>query len=207
MTKTVISTFFFTLLCVTAGFTWLLSGPRNGSEKIVTPSLLDSEQVLDTKSLLYSPSSPLIQKRAPLVMWSLIEESNIPEIKGYQGNVAGAVPLELKTKWSSEIALGENIMLSIPQLDSELLLTVTQVKNQIRGIKVITATGIEDATDLLLTLGPSSTFANVGTPKGTYELVGTASYGWLMPSKNMDSNVDYTKPDYVIRKVTEPSGQ
>ena len=205
MTKTVISTFVLTLIFFTAGFIWLLSGPRKVSEEIVTSNLIDSEQVLDTAIPPYAPSASLIQKKAPLVMWSLIEESNIPDIKGYQGNVVDAVPLELKTKWSSEIALGDNIMLSVPQIDSDLLLTVTQVKNQRRGIKVITATAIEDSADLLLTLGPSSTFANVGTMKGTYELVGTASFGWLMPSKNMDPNVDYTKPDYVIRKVTEPS--
>ena len=48
---------------------------------------------------------------------------------------------------------------------------------------------------------------NIGTINGTYELVWTASFGWLMPSKNMDPNVDYTKSDYVIRKVTEPSGK
>ena len=206
MTKTVIFTSILTLILFATVIIWLLSGPRNISEEIGTSNSIENEQVLDTKFTPYAPSSSLTKKGNPLVMWSLIEESNIPEIKGYQGNVAGAVPLELKTQWSSEIALGENIMLSIPQIDSELLLTVTRVKNHIRGIKVITATGIEDSTDLLLTLGPSSTFANVGTPKGTYELVGTGSYGWLMPSKNMDPNVDYTKSDYVIHKVTEPSG-
>ena len=207
MTKTVIFTSILTLIFFTAGIIWLLSEPRNISEEIVTSNLIESEQALDTKSPPFAPSASLIQKKAPLVMWSLIEEGNIPEIKGYQGNVVDAVPLELKTKWSSEIALGDNIMLSVPQIDSELLLTVTQVKNQRRGIKVITATAIEDSADLLLTLGPRSTFANVGTMNGTYELVGTASFGWLMPSKNMDPNVDYTKPDYVTRKVTEPSGK
>ena len=128
MTKTVIFTSILTLILFTTVIIWLLSGPRNISEEIGTSNSIENEQVLDTKFTPYAPSSSLTKKGNPLVMWSLIEESNIPEIKGYQGNVAGAVPLELKTQWSSEIALGENIMLSIPQIDSELLLTVTRVK-------------------------------------------------------------------------------
>ena len=113
MTKTVIFTSILTLILFTTVIIWLLSGPRNISKEIGTSNSIENEQVLDTKFTPYVPSSSLTKKGNPLVMWSLIEESNIPEIKGYQGNVAGAVPLELKTQWSSEIALGENIMLSI----------------------------------------------------------------------------------------------
>ena len=206
MAKSVIVTFIFTLILLFAGFIWLSKGPQYAPGKKTASTLADSQQILDTKQPYHSASSSPIKKGAPLVMWSLIEESNVPEIRGYQGDVVGAVPLEIKTKWASKIALGDNILLSIPQIDFELLLVVTQVKSRVRGIKVITATGIEESADLLLTLGPSSTFANINTPTGTYELVGTASFGWLMPSANMDPNVNYAKPDYVVQKNTEPSG-
>ncbi len=193
----------FTLLF--AGFIWLSRGPQDVPGNITASNLVDSQQILDPKQPHYSASSAPIKKSTPLVMWSLTEESIIPEIRGYQGNVVGAVPLKIKTKWLSKIALGDNILLSIPQIDFELLLVVTQVKSRVRGIKVITATGIEESADLLLTLGSSSTFANIDTLKGTYELVGSASFGWLMPSANMDPNVNYAKPDYVVQKITEPS--
>ena len=206
MAKSVIVTCTFTLILLFAGFIWLSRGPQDVPGKITASTLADSQQILDTKQPRYSASPSPIKKSTPLVMWSLIEESNIPEIRGYQGDVVGAVPLEIKTKWSSKIALGDNILLSIPQIDFELLLVVIQVKSRVRGIKVITATGIEESADLLLTLGPSSTFANIDTLKGTYELVGTASFGWLMPSANMDPNVNYAKPDYVVQKNSEPSG-
>ena len=204
MAKSVIVTFIFTFTLLFAGFIWLSREPQDVPGRIAASTLADSQQVLDTKQPHHSASSP-IRKSVPLVMWSLIEESNIPEIRGYQGGVVGAVPLKIKTTWSSKIALGDNILLSIPQIDIELLLVVTRVKNRVRGIKVITATGIEDSADLLLTLGPSSTFANIDTLKGTYELVGTASFGWLMPSAIMDPNVNYAKPDYVVQKITDPS--
>ena len=205
MAKSVIVTFIFTFTLLFAGFIWLSRGPQDVPGKIAASTLAESQQILDTKQPHFSASSSPIRKSAPLVMWSLIEESNIPEIRGYQGGVVGAVPLKIKTTWSSKIALGDNILLSIPQIDVELLLVVTRVKSRVRGIKVITATGIEDSADLLLTLGPSSTFANIDTRKGTYELVGTASFGWLMPSANMDPNVNYAKPDYVVQKITDPS--
>ena len=79
MTKTVILTSIVTLIFFIAGIIWLLSEPRNISGEIVTSNLIESEEALDTKFPPYAPSASLIQKKAPLIMWSLIEEGNIPD--------------------------------------------------------------------------------------------------------------------------------
>ncbi len=81
---------------------------------------------------------------------------------------------------------------------------VETIKTKIKGIKIIVAATPDNSVDLLLTIGNKHTFANISTPRGSYEFVGTTSHGWLMPSANMDQNVDYSKPDYVIKKIREP---
>ena len=50
----------------------------------------------------------------------------------------------------------------------------------------------------VITVGPGATLAYIPTPQGTYELVAEGRYGWLMPSVNMDADVDYSTPDYFI---------
>ena len=203
--KILIVTLILILILLSAGFAWLSIGSWGAFNGLSSPDSLVSEWVSNSRSLNDSGRKLQIQTRAPLVMWSVIEGDYIPEIRGYQGNVEGAIPLALKIKWSWEITVGENITIFIPQIDSHFTVTVTQVKSQLRGIKVITATSVDDAVELLLTLGQNSTFANLGTPQGSYELVGTASYGWLVPSKHMDQHIDYVKSDYVLEKIREPS--
>ena len=56
----------------------------------------------------------------------------------------------------------------------------------------------------VVTAGPRNTFARLGTPKGTFELVASADLGWLMPTAGMDQHVDYGQPDYMIDGAPAP---
>ena len=82
-----------------------------------------------------------------------------------------------------------------------MTVVLEKIETHINGIKTITAASLDNSANLLVTIGQKSTFANISTPRGSYEFVGNTTHGWLMPSANMDQHVDYTKPDYVITEI------
>ena len=51
---------------------------------------------------------------------------------------------------------------------------------------------------ILVTVGPTSTFAFIDTPEGSYELVADSDYGWLLPTASMMAGFDLSQPDYVL---------
>ena len=44
---------------------------------------------------------------------------------------------------------------------------------------------------IVVTVGLKSTFAYIGSSKGSFEMVGNREFGWLMPTEAMERHVDY----------------
>ena len=51
---------------------------------------------------------------------------------------------------------------------------------------------------IVVTVGPTSTFAFIDTPHGVYELVAEQEFGWLLPATSMMSGFDFSQPDYIL---------
>ncbi len=58
----------------------------------------------------------------------------------------------------------------------------------------------EDGRDrrVVITVGPTSMFAYIETPKGTYELNANRNYGWLLPTTSIMAGFDFSQPDYIL---------
>jgi|TARA_B110000240_G_C13428626_1_gene422693 hypothetical protein len=132
------------------------------------------------------------------------DKSEVPDIPYYQGDIEDAVPVKIDYDSLLKLSIGQTIIVEVPQQKFQLEAVIQNIKTKIKGIKTIVAASPDNSANLLVTIGEKSTFANISTPRASYEFVGTTSYGWLMPSANMDQDVDYTKPDYVIEKIREP---
>ena len=50
----------------------------------------------------------------------------------------------------------------------------------------------------VVTVGPTSMFAFIDTPQGTYELMAGSEYGWLLPTSSMTVGFDFSEPDYIL---------
>ena len=74
--------------------------------------------------------------------------------------------------------------------------------------KVVDAEG--HARRIVVTVGPTSMFAWIDTPDGSYELFAGSEFGWLLPSASIMAGFDFSEPDYIlpeepVRQVPAPS--
>ena len=134
-----------------------------------------------------------------LASWKPVDESAVPEeqIPTHSDDVEGRVLVEISSDlWSK--AVGETVQFSIPQREDILIGSVTKVDANIAHTRRLEGT-LEDGAQefvFVLTLGQASTYAHINTSTGSYELVGTRNYGWLMESVNIAPDVDFSLPDH-----------
>lgn len=122
--------------------------------------------------------------------------------------VAGRVLVKLAAGLGSWNA-GDTLALAIPQHNAVFEARIEDLHRGPGGARAFTGTlaATGAAHGFVLTVGRASTFANITTPAGRYELVGNRRYAWLMPVANMDRDVDYSVPDYHPRHNALPEKQ
>lgn len=146
------------------------------------------------------------------LLWTRVEPDQITtQIPPLKGDVTDAVLVEYDLSLRT-YEVGDTIVLHIPQIDMTYKPKIKKIKHPNSSNRTIIGHLIEGEDRLfgfVITLGEKNAFAHISTPEGSYELVGNDKVGWLMPTRNMDQDVDYSKPDYVISKpeVRTDSGQ
>lgn len=97
--------------------------------------------------------------------------------------------------------LGDVVAIEVPQTGRAYRSSIDRVEAGLGGSRSYIGGGPvvgEGAMSLVITVGPRSAFAHVGTPEGRYEMVGNRRFGWLVPTAGMDAHVDYSKRDYFL---------
>ena len=194
--------FVLLVLCVLTTSIWWWYRSDKPSDVVADDNLSTSTPSVETPAPLIPPSNPSSVSSPSTVIWSVVNnQSEIPDIPGAQRDIEDAVPIGINYDSLLNLSVGDEIIVEIPQLNSQMTVVLEKIKTHINGIKTITAASLDNSANLLVTIGQKSTFANISTPRGSYEFVGNTTHGWLMPSANMDQHVDYTKPDYVITEI------
>ena len=194
--------FVLLVLCVLTTCIWWWYRPDKPSDVVVDDNLSTFTPSLETPAPLIRPSNSSPVSSPSTVIWSVVNnQSEMPDIPGSQRDIEDAVPIGINYDLLLNLSVGDEIIFEIPQLNSQMTAVLEKIKTHINGIKTITATSVDNSANLMVTIGKKNTFANISTPRGSYEFVGNKTHGWLMPSANMDQHVDYTKPDYVIREI------
>ena len=108
--------------------------------------------------------------------------------------------------------VGDRLEVAIPQIDTAYSALVEEIHRGPSGARAFTGTlrtngAAARSHGFVLTVGPAHTFAQLSTPLGSYELVGNGRYGWIMPTANMDQDVDRSVPDYHPTRRTPPEPQ
>ena len=125
-------------------------------------------------------------------------------IPSYKETVEGAVVVELAEEmWNWQV--GDQVVIRVPQIGQSYVSTVDRVEVGMGRNRTYIGrlTEGELPYSFVITVGDRNAFALLGTPKGSYELVGNTDLAWLMPTRNMDQHVDYSKPDFYI--VEQPN--
>lgn len=199
------------------------TAPKDGD--FYDPSA-DQAQTVSTESSLPEGSSVPegIQHRSSsskivdlnLASWKPVDESSVPEdqIPIHSADVEGRVLVELSSELWSKV-VGDSVQFSIPQQEVVLMGKLTKVDANIAHTRILEGT-LEDGSQeysFVLTLGDKNTYANINTAKGSVELVGTRTHGWLMESANIAPDVDFSLPDHFFidpdprDRILEPEPQ
>ncbi len=117
----------------------------------------------------------------------------------YQQTDADAVLVSLADDMWSWRA-GDRIVISVPHTGATFESVIDRVVTSLGDNRsyVGRLVGEDQPHLVVVTVGSMNAYAHVGTPQGSYELVGNRHFGWLMPTASMDRHVDYSKPDYII---------
>lgn len=108
--------------------------------------------------------------------------------------------------------VGDRLQVTIPQIGAVFDARLEEIHRGPSGARAFTGTlkpddAASDAYGFVLTVGPVETFAQLSTPLGSYELVGNGRYGWIMPTVNMDQDVDRSVHDYHPTRRSPPEPQ
>ena len=137
-------------------------------------------------------------------LWQVVDPSAVDaaRLPAYKEVVEGRALVRLLPR-QGPFAAGDRPAVPVPQLGETYHPLVERVKVGPGSTHSVAghASGIDGSRHLFVyTVGPRSTFARIGTPHGTFELVANGELGWLMPTANMDRHVDYDKPHtYIVR--------
>ena len=185
----------------------LLARDRNDAQDADAPntssandSTVEHPAAGDDETATAAPSSgpqPLWQPVEP----SAVDSADIPAF-AYVADVPGKALVRVAPS-AAPRTVGDSIEVEIPQLNTAFQLVVERVQEgpgSTRSVSGHAEDGSGGRHSFVLTTGPRTTFARIGTPEGAYELAANRELGWLMPAANMDRHVDYSKPDtYIVR--------
>ena len=184
----------------------LLTRDRNGAAgdagTEIAPNAA-STNASDAAMAEQAPSPPLPK---PGSLWlpidpSAVDAEDIPAF-AYVADVPGKALVRV-APLAAPRAVGDSVEVEIPQLDAAFQLVVERVQEGPGSTRSVSGDAVDGSGgrhSFVLTTGPRTTFARIGTPKGAFELAANRELGWLMPAANMDRHVDYTKPDtYIVR--------
>ena len=183
----------------------LLARGRNEAQEDVgaEPPLNPQAQAAPTVDEGAAPSalSPGRQSLWQPVEQSAVDAADIPAF-AYVADVPGKALVRVAAL-AAPHAVGDRVEVEIPQLDAAFQLVVERVvegPGSTRSVSGHAEGGSGGRHGFVLTTGPRSMFARIGTPEGAFELAANRDLGWLMPAANMDRHVDYSKPDtYIVR--------
>ena len=99
---------------------------------------------------------------------------------------------------------GDEVVLTVPQIGARYVTTIDRVDTGL-GNRSYVGRLMEGEMpySFLITVGDRGALAYLGTPEGSYQLVGDTESAWLMPTANIrDHYIDYSKSDVYI--VEEP---
>ena len=121
------------------------------------------------------------------------------QVPVYKEVVEGRVLVKLEPDMWTWVA-GEQISIEVPQIVEMYESVIDRVETGLGVNRSYIGRLIDDdhPYSFVITVGERNAFAHLGTPYGSYELVGNTEFAWLMPTVNMDQHVDYSKPDYFI---------
>ena len=154
----------------------------------------------DTQTGLGGPGATSDVRAPPNAAWRLVSIGDIDpnRIPSQPDAIEAAVLVALADEmryWRE----GDTVSLPVPQLGETFTPVIDRVETLIGTSRSYTGR-IDDNPPLsfVVTVSERNTFALIATRSGIYELVGNASFGWLMPATGLREHFDNGQPDVIV---------
>ncbi|MCY3604481.1 MAG: hypothetical protein OXH45_01855 [Gammaproteobacteria bacterium] len=141
-------------------------------------------------------------------LWTQVDESTMAVLPPYanEWSPEGRVLVEVSAiDWLWSAQAGDRLALPVPQLGTTFRSVVDEIDEDVGARALVgTITGSDGyRRRSVVTIGPTSLFAFIDTPNGTYEFaidLALHQHGWLVPTSSMLAGWDFSKPDYFINR-------
>ncbi len=144
-------------------------------------------------------ATPLLAQAA----WREIPETIGQPLPPLRAGTENQRLIALDRTYLRELKVGQTLEVLIPQLAREYPVTIKEAKTTARGSRVIRGNILDDRRfGFLLTLGPKTTFATIGTPAGVFNLTGSRDLAFIVPGRELTRRVE-SGLDYVISEPEE----
>ena len=147
-------------------------------------------------------------------LWVPVDESTMAVLPPYvdDWSAEGRVLVEVSgIDWLWTAQAGDPLALPVPQLGATFRTVVDEIDEDVGARALVgTITGNDGYRHRsVVTIGPTSLFAFIDTPNGTYEFaidLALHRHGWLVPTSSMLAGWDFSKPDYFIDRPGDAEG-
>lgn len=98
------------------------------------------------------------------------------------------------------LRVGQRMTVPIPQLEAAFTGKVEQMIKHNNGDTTWRG-HLEEYGDhfrVVITQGKDSSFASIDTPNGSYHLEAHGNTGWVAAAADLNAEIDYSKPDFII---------
>jgi hypothetical protein len=157
------------------------------------------DEIVKAPPLVVGDSGPIEEPiPAPFVVISSPVENPVPE--------SGLKGMYLQVADLSELTEGDRVAIYIPQEDSDLSGYVGETSLTESGNKIITGRLLDKGFEyrFVFTVGRLQTFGTLHTPKGRYQLEARDGIARLVSAREIDRDLDFSKPDYIVTKKSAP---
>ena len=180
---------------------WDSPGPGQNTDVRQEEGAARSEQSAETTPVVSSEADGDAGS-----LWVEVEASTLAILPPYaeDWSVEGRALVEVLDTdrlWAAQV--GDRLVLPVPQLGTTYRAIVEEIDEDVGARALVGTIAGSDGNPRrsVITVGPTSLFAYIDTPNGTYEFeidLGLNQHGWLVPTSSMLAGWDFSEPDYFI---------
>ena len=194
---------------VLVGLVWLwrtgeqpADGPVSATAPVATPE---------------SPPEPPMTTASPTAatqqdaLWVQVDEAAVPVPPPYaaEWSTEDRALVRISDVASSYWRVGDRLTLPLPQLSETYEPLIEEIDEAVGSRALLGKIDGDDGRRwrYVVTIGPTSVFAFIDTPRGPYELVANREHGWLLPSSSMMAGWDFSKSDIILPQRDRGTGR
>ena len=207
------------LLLAVAGVIYWFAGEHPTDVQDMAGSANEAPVQIDAQTAAAVHASAQAPAKQEALLWRAVDEGSVGRLPFFADDWSPEGRVLVRVAGASAAAqawqVGDRLTIPLPQTGETYRPVIDEIDDgpgysRAALAKMLDADG--HPRRVVVTVGPTSMFAYIDTPEGTFELIAGSEYGWLLPTASMMAGFDFSEPDYILpddiaRDAFVPSGQ